>query len=60
MTNSSSSKLGISRTLLAVAAAPMLAAAAVLLLLLRRGVVLTLLLCGVAGVVIALAGAPVG
>jgi chromate transporter len=37
-----------------------LAAAAVLLLLLRRGVVLTLLLCGVAGVVIALAGAPVG
>jgi chromate transporter len=37
-----------------------LAAAAVLLLLLRRGVVLTLLLCGVAGTVIALAGAPVG
>jgi chromate transporter len=37
-----------------------LAAAAVLLLLLRRGVVLTLLLCGLAGVVIALAGAPVG
>jgi len=37
-----------------------LAAAAVLLLVLRRGVVLTLLLCGLAGVVIALAGAPVG
>ncbi len=37
-----------------------LAAAAVLLLMLRRGVVLTLLLCGLAGVVIALAGAPVG
>ena len=37
-----------------------LAAAAVLLLLLRRGVVLTLLLCGTAGAVIALAGGPVG
>jgi chromate transporter len=37
----------------------LLASAAVLLFALRRGVVLTLLLAGAAGVVIALAGAPV-
>jgi chromate transporter len=35
-----------------------LGAAAVLLLLLRRGVVLTLLACGAAGVIVALAGGP--
>jgi chromate transporter len=52
------SAISLARALSEPWQAPVLAGAAVLLLVLRRGVVLTLLLAGATGVIVALAGAP--